>query len=83
MESGSETSASIPGSATGGRARWVTSFTSAARPSAIRAAVAPRSAAVGNHRRLAASQQPPAAAMSGHLTHHADAITKTAVRGPQ
>jgi hypothetical protein len=83
VESGSETSASMPGSASGGRARSVTCFSSAARPSAISAAVAPRSAAVGSHRRLAASQQPPAAAMSGHLTHHADAITKTAVRGPQ
>jgi hypothetical protein len=60
----------------------VTSFKSTVTPSAIAAAPAATSAAVGS-RRLAASQQPPATAKSGHFTHHAEAITKSAVRGHQ
>jgi hypothetical protein len=79
---GSDTSASIAGSASGGRARSVIAFNTTVTPSAIAAAPAAAIAAVGS-RRFAASQQPPAKAISGHLTHHAEASTKTAVSGPQ
>jgi hypothetical protein len=83
VEAGSETSASTAGSASGGRARSVACFSSTVRPSATAAAAAAASMAVGSRRLFAASQQPPAAAISGHLTHQADASTKTAVAGPQ
>jgi hypothetical protein len=76
-------SAWIPGSARGGRLRSVKYLISTVRPSATAAAPAAASAAVGIKRRLAASQQPPVSAKRGHLTHHAEAITNTAVRGPQ
>src|SRR5215207_9479236 len=58
VESGIETRAWIAGSASGGRARSVRSFTSTVMPSATAAAPAAASAAVGSARRLAASQQP-------------------------
>ena len=83
VESGSETSAWIAGSASGGRERSVMSFTSTVMPSATAAAPAAASAAVGSTRRLAASQQPPATAKSGHFTHQAEATTRTAVSGCQ
>jgi hypothetical protein len=83
VESGSATSAWIAGSARGGRARSVRLFSSTVTPSAIAAATMAARAAVGSTRRLAPSQQAPATAISGHLTHHADATTKTAVSGPQ
>ena len=82
MESGSETSAWTAGSVRGGRFRSVTYFSNTVSPSAIAAAPEAAMAAVGSRRR-AASQQPPVNAKSGHLTHQADATTKTAVRGPQ
>ena len=66
----------------GGRARSVKYFTSTVTPSANAAAPEAASAAVGSRRRTA-SQQPPVTAKSGHLTHQAEAITKTAVSGPQ
>jgi hypothetical protein len=83
VESGSETSDWIVGSASGGRARSVSCFISTVMPSAIAAAPVAAKAAVGSRRRLAASQQPPVSAKTGHLTHQAEAITKTAVSGPQ
>jgi hypothetical protein len=82
VDSGSEIIAWIAGSASGGRARSVTCFSTTVTPSATAAAPAAATAVVGNRRRQA-SQQPPAIAKSGHLTHHADAITKSTVRGPQ
>jgi hypothetical protein len=82
VESGSEIIAWIAGSARGGRARSVTCFSTTVTPSATAAAPVTATAVVGNRRRQA-SQQPPATAKSGHLTHHADAITKSTVRGPQ
>jgi hypothetical protein len=75
-------SAWIAGSARGGRERSVICFSSTVKPSAIPAAAAAASAAAGS-RRFAASQQPPVNANRGHLTHHAEAMTKSAVRGPQ
>jgi hypothetical protein len=83
VESGSETSAWIPGSASGGRARSVRLLISTLDNSASVAAPAAVSATIGSLRREAASQQPPVTAKSGHLTHQADATTKTAVSGPQ
>jgi hypothetical protein len=83
VESGRATSASIVGSARGGRARSVKLFSSTVTPSAIAAAAVAARAAVGSKRRLAPSQQAPVAAISGHLTHQADASTNTAVSGPQ
>ncbi len=77
------TSDSIAGSASGGRARSVAYLITAASPSAIVAANAAASAVVGITRLFAASQQPPAAAISGHFTHQAEARMKTAVAGPQ
>lgn len=71
------------GSASGGRARSVACLITKATPSATPAAVAATSAAVGITRRLVASQQAPATANSGHLTHQADAITNAAVSGCQ
>ncbi|HXV03370.1 MAG TPA: hypothetical protein VFP24_07345 [Gaiellaceae bacterium] len=82
MESGSEIIAWIAGSAMGGRARSVTCFSATVTPSATAAAAEAASAVVGSRRRKA-SQQPPVTAKSGHLTHHADAITKTTVSGVQ
>jgi hypothetical protein len=82
VESGSEIIAWIAGSARGGRARSVTCFSTTVTPSAIAAAPEAANAVIGSRRRRA-SQQPPVTAKSGHLTHHADAITKTTVRGPQ
>jgi hypothetical protein len=52
-------------------------------PSAAAAAAVAASAAFGSLRCEAASPQPPTAAMSGHLTHQADASTNTAVSGHQ
>jgi hypothetical protein len=83
VESGSETSAWTPGSASGGRARSVRLLISTLDSSARVAAPAAASAATGSLRREAASQQPPVIAKSGHLTHQADASTNTTVSGPQ
>jgi hypothetical protein len=77
------TSAWTFGSASGGRARSVASLITNATLSARAAAAAATSAAVGIRRRLVASQQAPATANSGHLTHQADAITNAAVSGCQ
>jgi hypothetical protein len=82
VESGSWIIAWIAGSVSGGRARSVTCFSKTVTPSASAAAPVTATAVVGSRRRQA-SQQPPAIAKSGHLTHHADAITKSTVRGPQ
>jgi hypothetical protein len=71
------------GSASGGRARSVACLIKNATLSAIAAAVAANSAAVGISRLLVASQQAPATANSGHLTHQAEAITNAAVSGCQ
>ena len=72
------------GSASGGRARSVACLITNATLSARAAAVAATSAAIGITRRfLDASQQAPATANSGHLTHQADAITNAAVSGCQ
>ena len=71
------------GSASGGRARSVACLIRKATLSATAAADAANSAAVGITRLLVASQQAPAAANSGHLTHQAEAITNAAVSGCQ
>ncbi|MGH3082402.1 MAG: hypothetical protein ACRDNH_14905 [Gaiellaceae bacterium] len=76
-------SAWMLGSASGGRARSVMCLITNVTLSATAAAAAAKSAAVGIRRLLVASQQAPAAANSGHLTHQADAITNAAVSGCQ
>jgi hypothetical protein len=70
-------------SPTGGRARSVTSFSSATEIAATAAArLAARAQTRDGQRRLA-SPTAPKAAMRGHLTHQADAITKRIVSGSQ
>jgi hypothetical protein len=50
--------------------------------SAAAPATAADTAAAGSNRLLLASQHAPAAAKSGHFTHHAETSTNTAVSGP-
>ena len=70
-------------SASGGRARSVTSFTRAAATAAIPAARLADSAQVREAQRGRASPSAPTAAISGHFTHHADANTNKIVSGSQ
>ncbi len=82
VESGMDMSGWIDDSATGGRARSVTSLSSATETAAAPAAMLADSAQTRVQRRRA-SPTAPNAAMSGHFTHQADATTNTPVSGSQ
>src|SRR5918996_5335780 len=81
-DEGTTPTGSSPGSATGGRARSKTSFSSVTSSAAVVIASAAAAAARGKHLRFASHAQP-TAAINGHFTNHVDASRKTAVSGPQ
>lgn len=77
------TNGSTADSASGGRARSVTSLITATASAAAPAAMLADSAETRDVQRGLESPIAPRAAMSGHFTHHADAATKRMVSGSQ